>query len=133
MPASYVVALGLLGILTVLRFIQRGTLTNRMRTLLMDTKDPEAAKQKLHELFANEDAKETDRRAELWQRAQTDVGAAKMLRKLLQDYLKGYQLTRVHFVNSSDGDAISRALEEQRAETEQQLARVEALIQQFKR
>ena len=133
MPASFAVALGVLAVLTVVRFVQRAGFSGRARTIMTETKDPEAAKQMLRELVSDDAAKETARRAELWQHAQTDIGAAQELRRLLQDDLRGHDLAREHFRDVPEGAGVLRVLEEDRVEIEKQLARLDALMEQLDR
>ena len=130
MPASFALALTLLALLIVLRFVQRGTVSDRMRRLMTDTKDPDGAKAELRELFEAEKGKEQDHRAVLWHQARTDRGAAKHLRRLLMDDLEGQELTRQTLANSPDAAEALRVIEEERAETSRQLARLDALVRQ---
>ena len=131
MPANFAVAVVLLVILAVFWVRERNSVDGQARRLMTDTKDPQASRQKVRQLFAAQAAKEKAQRAALWHEAQTSIRAAHELGRRIREDVKGQELVRAQL---SEGDAeVRRALDQERAEAEEQLARLEVLIHQLQR
>jgi|SRR5712664_1594849 len=134
MPLSFAVALLILFVLIALRFITRRSATAQMRALITDTKDPAASRARLRTLFAAEQTKETTRRAELWQEAQTNVRAAKDLRRRLQADLDEEDEVRTLLADSQSRPSAEelKQLQQDRTGLLEQIARVDALISRLR-
>jgi hypothetical protein len=97
---------------------------------MLDTKNPGASRQQLHAIFAAEEAKQKAERAQLWNEAQTDLRAAKKLRRSLQTDLEEEDEIRRLVANSPTKPSAEEwgQLERDRVELVDQIARVDALI-----
>jgi len=134
MPANFEVTLVLLGVLVALRFITQRSATNRARALMMDTTDPAGSKEQLRSLFAADEAKEAAQRAELWRKAQSNLRAAKELRRRLQTDLDEEDEIRQLVANAPTKASTEelKQLEQDRVDLVTQIARVDALISRLR-
>jgi hypothetical protein len=94
---------------------------------MTDTKHPEESRRKLRELHAAASGEEKAHRAELWRRAETSVRAARELDRRIRQDIEGQELIRSHLSGLADGGEARRAVDEDRAEAEKQVARLSTL------
>jgi hypothetical protein len=101
---------------------------------MLDTKNPDASREQLHAIFAAEEAKEGAQRAQLWHDAQTNLRAAKQLRRYLQNDLEGDDEVRKLVASSPTKPSAEEweQLQRDRVELMEQIARVDALISQLR-
>jgi hypothetical protein len=131
MPTQFILALGILGFLLALRFIERRSTTGRIRTLMTGEQTPES-RQQVHELLAQDAAKETQRRARLWDEAHTSIRSARELRRLLEADLNGKQQVRQHLANRPNTADAVHQLNLDCQELAKQLETIDAQLRQLR-
>ena len=133
MRLDFVLALGLLAVLLVLRAISRRTVAGRMQTLMTDRTDPAGSKQQLEELMAEEGAKEAVRRARLWEEATSSLRAARKLQRAIEEDRKANEDIRRYVAERRPDDKEGMLdLKLRRKEIEQELERVAGLIRHLR-
>ena len=103
------------------------------KALELAEKDPAAGREQLAAYFQKEAAEERARRSALWAQAQTDIRAAKDLRRRLLEDLKTDEFARREI--SKDPNAPGVALQDidtSERNTRQELAKIDALIAALK-